>query len=134
MSVSIGERRVARLPARMRLINANMVRRNELEQILWHCDTAEKAGETPRLHSVLVDSKVQILEGRNKTLKHELERTQMLEEAARRKLDDVLGQSQPYSYHGLGQRSSRKEQSDTYEPHPHRQIVVTFPDFARGPN
>lgn len=134
MSVSIGEHRVARLPARMRLIKANLVRRNELEQILWHCDTAEKAGETPRLHSVLVDGKVQILEGRNKTLKHELERTQMLEEAARRKLDDALGQSQPYSYHGLGQRSSRKEQSDTYEPYPHRQTAVAISNFARGPD
>ena len=93
--------------------------RSELEQILWHCDTAEKAGETPRLHSVLVDGKVQLLESRNKTLKHDLERTKMLEEAARRKLEDALGQSQPYSYHGLGQRSSRKEQAvDTYEPNP----------------
>jgi len=88
--------------------------RSELEQILWHSDTAEKAGETPRLHNVLVNSKVQILEERNRTLKHELERTQMLEEAARRKLNDAMGQaqSQSRSYLGLGQRSSKNQTSD----------------------
>ena len=41
-----------------------LLSRNELEQILWHCDTGAKAGETPKLHSVLVDSKVKILEER----------------------------------------------------------------------
>jgi len=101
----------------MRALSREEECRNELEQILWHSDTAEKAGETPRLHSVLVNSKVQILEERNRTLKHELERTQMLEEAARRKLSDALGQAQPqsYSYHGLGQRPSKKEATDMQE-------------------
>jgi len=92
-----------------------LVGRHELEQVLWHSDTAEKAGETPRLHSVLVNSKVQILEDRNRSLKHELERTQMLEEAARRKLAEAIGQSQPtpYSYHGLGARGSKKAADET---------------------
>ena len=81
--------------------------RNEVEQVLWHSDTAEKAGGTPRLHNVLVNNKVQILEERSKTLKHDLERSQMLEEASRQKLAEVLGQaSQPYSYHGMVERGS----------------------------
>lgn len=87
------------------------VGRHELEQVLWHSDTAEKAGDTPRLHNVLVNSKVQILEDRNRTLKHELERTQMLEEAARRKLAEAMGQhaSSPYSFHGVSSGSKRAE-------------------------
>ena len=94
---------------------ASDVRRHELEQILWHCDTADKASETPRMHNVLVNSKVQILEDRNRSLKHELERTQMLEEAARRKLAEGMGQNMtaPFSYHGLVAGSSKRAEADT---------------------
>jgi len=86
----------------------SLLSRNELEQILWHCDTGAKAGETPKLHSVLVDSKVKILEERNKTLKHELERTQILEQKARQKLAEALGT--PYSVSGVFKRSSKKDE------------------------
>ena len=88
--------------------------RNELEQMLWHSDTAQKASETPRLQNMLVNSKIQILEERNKSLKRELERSQTLEEAAREKLADALGQpTQPYPYHGAIQTSSKKQQGET---------------------